>query len=279
MKTVVIAAAQPRTFRGKDESANLDWALQAIAEAARAGARIVCFPEGFPGPYSGSLDFQPLPELRRAAREHRLHVISGGLEPAAADAFFNCLYLLGPEGDLLATYRRCQPAPEAVDRVLFGRRVQPGDAPHVVETPVGRIGLLICSEIFSPELARLLALQGADLVFAPAGGMIYELFESWRVLIRARAIENHYYVAVCQNLYGMEDGVGTIAGPEGILAERRDAGLLLAEADLERLEWLRVHEESLDLPKPYRTIPGLLAWRRPEVYGPLARHTRTGGAE
>jgi len=275
-RRVTVAASQPRTFRGKDEPANLECALAAIAEAARAGAQIICFPEGYPGPYSGSLTFQPLPDLCRAARQNGMHVVCGGLEPATADAFYNMLYLLGPEGDVRATYRRCQPAPEAVDRVLFGRRVQPGGAPQVVETPAGRLGLLVCSEIFSPELSRLLALQGADIVFAPVGGMIYELFESWKVLVCARAIENHVYVVVCQNLYGMERGVGTIAGPEGVLAERRDAGLLVAELDLERLDWLRTHEETLALPKPYRTIPGLLAWRRPEVYGPLAETGRAG---
>ncbi len=269
MRQVTVAAAQPRTFRGKDEPANLEAAVRAIGEAATAGAQIVCFPEGYPGPYSGPLDFQPLPDLCRAARRHQVYVVCGGLEPATGDAFFNDLYLLGPTGDVLATYRRCQPAPEAVDRVLFGRRVHPGGAPQVVATPVGRIGLLVCSEIFSPELSRLLALQRADIVFAPAGGMIYELFDAWKVVARARAIENHFYVVVCQNLYGMEAGLGTIAGPEGVLAERGEAGLLMADLDLERLEWLRSHEESLELPKPYRTIPGLLAWRRPEVYGPL----------
>lgn len=276
MQKITVAAYQPRTFRGKDEPANLESAVRAIGDAAAAGAGVVCFPEGYPGPYSGSLDFQPLPELCRAARRHRIHVVSGGLEPATADAFFNNLYLIGPEGHVLATYRRCQPAPEGVDRVLFGRRVEPGGPPQAVEMPGGRVGLLVCSEIFSPELCRLLALQGADIVFAPVGGMVYELFESWKVVIRARAIENHVYVVVCQNLYGMEEGVGTIAGPEGVLTERRDAGLLIAELDLERLEWLRSHEETLDLPKPYRTIPGLLAWRRPEVYGPLAETHRTG---
>lgn len=276
MRKLTVAAFQPRTFRGKDEPVNLEGALGAIAEAAAAGARIVCFPEGYPGPYSGTLDFQPLPDLCRAARQHRIHVVCGGLEPATADAYYNNLYLIGPDGDLLATYRRCQPAPEAVDRVLFGRRVQPGGPPQSVETSLGRVGLLVCSEIFSPELSRLLALQGADLVFAPAGGMIYELFDAWKILIRARAIENHCYVIVCQNLYGMEDGLATIAGPEGVLAERRDAGLLVAELDLERLEWLRSHEETLDLPKQYRTIPGLLAWRRPGVYGPLTDRPAVG---
>ena len=270
MRKVTVAAAQPRTFRGKDEPANLEAAVRAIGEAAAAGAQILCFPEGYPGPYSGPLDFQPLPDLCRAARRHQVYVVSGGLEPATPDAFFNTLYLLGPDGDVLATYRRCQPAPEAVDRVLFGRRVEPGGVPQAVEAPLGRLGLLVCSEIFSPELSRLLALEGADIVFAPVGGMIYELFDAWKVMIQARAIENHFYVVVCQNLYGMEDGLGTIAGPEGILAERRDAGLLVAELDLQRLEWLRTHEETLDLPKPYKTIPGLLAWRRPEVYGALA---------
>lgn len=270
MRAVPIAAYQPRTYRGDEEARNLETAVAAIAEAKRAGAALVCFPEGYPGPYSARLDFRPLPELQRAAKAHGIWVVSGGFEPAGEEAFYNHLYLIDDEGRIRHTYRRCQPAPPDIDRVLFGRVVRPGEAPQVVDTPLGRIGMLICSEIYSPELCRLLALQGADIVFIPAGGMIYELGDGWRTLIRARAIENHYHVVVTQNLFGMEDGLATIATPEGVLAERKDPGMIMATLDLERLAWLRSREETLELPKPYKTIPGLIAWRRPEVYGPLA---------
>ncbi|MBI3076988.1 MAG: carbon-nitrogen hydrolase family protein [Deltaproteobacteria bacterium] len=270
-----VAAIQPHAYRGGEEPRNLPEALRYLGDAADQGAQVICFPEGYPGPYSGPLTFDPLPALREAAKAHGVYLVAGGLEPEAPEVLYNTLTLIGPEGEILGRYRRCQLPPEAVDRVLFGRKVQPGNSLEVFRTSRGRVGLLICSEVFSPELCRLLALDGADILCSPVGGLLYELLDTWRLLLRARAAENHYYVVTCQNLYGMEEGIATIAGPEGVLAERRDAGIILADLDLDRLEWLRGHEESLELPKPYRTIPGLLGWRRPELYGPLAEPSTT----
>jgi hypothetical protein len=63
--------------------------------------------------------------------------------------------------------------------------------------------------------------------------------------------------------------VGLIAAPEGILAQSADEGILLADLDLDRLEYLRSEEERIVFPKPYQAIPGVLRWRRPELYGAL----------
>ena len=59
-----------------------------------------------------------------------------------------------------------------------------------------------------------------------------------------------------------------IAGPEGLLVERDTPGLIVADLDLDRLKVLRETKEDLVMPKPYRTIPGLMdSWRKPELYG------------
>jgi predicted amidohydrolase len=135
---------------------------------------------------------------------------------------------------------------------------------------LGRIGLLVCSEVYAPELARLQALGGADIILFPAGGQINELLPGWRTMVWARAIENLVYTAAVQNLYGAdEEGVGIVAGPEGILAQSATSGLLLADLDLDRLTFLRNEDERIEFPKRYQTVPGLLRWRRPELYGPL----------
>jgi hypothetical protein len=71
-----------------------------------------------------------------------------------------------------------------------------------------------------------------------------------------------------------------VAGPEGILATRADAGMLIADLDLDRLEFLRGEDEKIEVPRRYRTVPGLLRWRRPELYSQHflePRETRTPG--
>jgi predicted amidohydrolase len=146
------------------------------------------------------------------------------------------------------------------------------EPPAVYDTRLGRIGLLVCSEVYVPELARGLALQGADVILFPAGGAINELLETWRTLIWARAIENLVFTAAVQNLYDEdEQGIATIAAPERILARSAGESLLVADLDVDRLHFLRERDERIEFPKPYATIPGVLRWRRPELYAALVR--------
>jgi 5-aminopentanamidase len=271
---VKVAAVQPSSFRGDEEPMNLERCLAYLDEAAHVGAQIVSLPEGYPGPYNSAPTWSAHEAIARKAREHGIYVIYGTVDPLPGeeDVFYLALKFVGPDGDLLDTYYRVQPNTPEVDRVLMGEKViAPGTRLWVRETAVGRVGVLICSEIWCPELPRLLALQGVDLLFAPIGGLLYELRETWRCLLWARAIENHCYVIASQHLYGMEDGLAIIAGPEAILAESKEAGVLITEVDLDRLTWLRSHTQTLSLPKPYKSIPGLVRYRRPELYEPLAR--------
>jgi predicted amidohydrolase len=268
-----VAVVQPQSFRGPEEERNVERALNYLDEAARQGARLVSFPEGYPGPYNSAPTWSAADAIAERARRLGVYVVFGTVEPAPqyAGAYHLALKLVGPDGALLATYYRVQPNTPEVDRVLMGDKViVPGDELRVHASEVGRLGLLICSEVWCPELPRLLALQGMEILVAPIGGLVYELREAWRTLLWARAIENHAYVLTSQHLYGMEDGLAMIAGPERIEAESAGPGVLTAEIDLSRLEWLRTHTQTLQLPKPYRAIPGLLRYRRPDLYGPLA---------
>ena len=268
-----VAVVQPNSFRGKEEKRNVDRALAYVDEAARAGARIVTFPEGYPGPYNSAPTWSAHEALADRARRHDVFVVYGTVDPVPGEqgTYYLALKFLGPGGELLGTYHRVQPNTPEVDTVLMGDKIiAPGNELRVYDTAVGRIGFLICSEIWCPELPRLLALQRMDVLVAPIGGLVYELRDAWRALLWARAIENHCYVLTSQHLYGMEDGLAMIAGPERIEAESTQPGVITADIDLARLEWLRTHTQTLQLPKPYRAIPGLLRYRRPELYRPLA---------
>jgi hypothetical protein len=70
-------------------------------------------------------------------------------------------------------------------------------------------------------------------------------------------------------MWGMEDSMGMIVGPDGVLAESRESGVLVADLDLDRLEVLRAQTQELKLPKPYRSIPGMLRHRRPDLYAEI----------
>ena len=81
-------------------------------------------------------------------------------------------------------------------------------------------------------------------------------------MVQARAIENLIYTVASQSLYGVEDGIGMIAGPEGILTENIGEAVLVAEIDFERQQWLRDQDEKIEMPKQYKVVPGLLRWQK-----------------
>jgi 5-aminopentanamidase len=265
-----LAMVQPRTVR-PGERANLDRAVAYARRAADQGAQLVAFPECYPGPYSGPCDYSAAESLGAVAREYGICVAYGFMHPVdpapGAPALYHNVYqVLGPDGALLARYAKTIPSP--VDPELSGKQSLPGSGLIVAQTPWARVGLLICWEAWFPELCRTLAMRGADLVLFPTGGMLYHLAGVWGALIQARATENLVYTACCANLFGVEDGFAHICGPEGPLGSSLTEGVLLADLDLARLEWLRGQDETLAFPKLYKTIPGLWRHNRPDLYQP-----------
>ena len=273
---VKVSSVMPRSFRGKNEIKNLDKSLHYIDEAVETGSKLILLPEGYPGPYNGEYNWNPEAEICKKAEEHQVYIIYGTLDQASnSDKYYLSTKVASPAGRIIANYYRMQPNQPEVDNVLMNnKKIIPGEDFCIVETPYGKIGLLICSEIWCAELPKILALFNVDILFAPIGGMVYELKEAWECLLWSRAIENHMYVVTCQHLYGMESGIGMIAGPEEILAKSDKEGIITAELDMNRLNWLRTHDQTLELPKQYKSIPGLLKYRRPEKYSKLTEQDK-----
>lgn len=279
-----VAAVQPQSFIGADEWKNAEQAVRFIDEAADAGATYIVFPEGYPGPYSGPMENDALDRVREAARRRRVWVSAGRLERAdAPDTFHITHKLIDDAGDVRATYRRVQPNHPIFNAYLMGGRhhVLPGDELMTVDAPFGRIGLLICSELFVPELSRVLMLRGADIIVAPGGGVHSRtrtrLQDTWRAVARARAAENLLCVVLDQNLFGGGTGGRTcIASPERMLATVDGPGMACADLDLDQLSVMRSHfydEEMLSPPASEADVlwcrPGQSHDRRPELYGEL----------
>ena len=263
-----ISVVQTKSFSGEREKENINSAVGYIDTAADQGAKIICFPEMYPGPVHPSIDFDTS-ALYKKAKERGVYVIRGKRESTGSKGMHNiCAELIGPEGKSIGVYRRTTPSGPYVykDIDTWGFDYQQEDELPVFETEFCKIGVLICSEVYIPELSRILALKGAEIVFFPSGGLINELMPTWKVMVQARAIENLMYTGACQNLYGVEEGIGMIAGPEGILVEERYEAVLVAEVDLARIHWLREQDEKIEMPKQYRVVPGTLRWRRPEIY-------------
>ena len=268
---IKVAAIQTKTFLEPDEQKeNIEKAWEYVAEAAEGGAKFVCFPETYPGPWKAPLSYSPVGPLEEMARKHGVYIVAGANWPVPGNPGrgYCSEILVGPKG-LIGRYNRTIPQGPWIYKGgrFWDFDYQEADELPIFETPFGKVGILICSEVYAPEQTRILALKGAEIIFLPAGVCKYELHETWRNLIWSRAIENLAYTVTSQNVFGAEQGLAMICSPEEILLESLKPGVFIAECDLERTRWLREERDLSGPPMPWRTKPGVLRdWRRSELF-------------
>jgi nitrilase len=118
------------------------------------------------------------------------------------------------------------------------RVIEPGNAPVVVDTPFGKLGLAICYDLRFPELFRRMLDQGAELFAVPSAFTVRTGRAHWEVLVRARAVENlAYVIAGAQGGYHLNGretyGDSMIVNPWGEILDRlaRGSGVVLADID------------------------------------------------
>ena len=301
--TIRLGVVQPRAFWGDEAPRNLDEALRLIEHAGAQDVDLLLFPETYPGPYTASLRYEVLEPLCNAAARKRVGLVAGTTEETSPGSGRHHVVavVIGSDGEIKGRYRRTHP----VGTYLYsGGAFWDVEYEEANELPVfdmgwGTLGVNICSEVYVPELARAVALKGAEVCVFPTGVLIDELgyMESWQTLIRARAIENLMYTATTVHLFppefaalcaeggsfdpdrinsgsGLSAGHAMIASPERVLASSHEPGMFTADLDLERVRRLRSTEEELVVPAPFRTIPGVLDWRRLDLVGDVLTPAR-----
>ena len=253
-----IALGQLAASSRKDD--NLESARRAIRDARHGGADLLLLPEVFMAfltPRSGipaaavaePLDGPFVSTLAREARAHNLYVGCGLWEsvPGERTRAHNTAVLLGPDGSLLLSYRKTH----LYD--AFGFResdlTAPGDlAPRTVRTALGSLGLLVCYELRFPELTRMLALDGADVILLPSAWIAGPLKEEhWATLIAARAIENTVFVAAADQAGDNRVGCSRLVDPMGVVvcSGGETEGLVFGDVDLARIPRVREKLPSL----------------------------------
>ena len=270
-----IAVVQPRNYQrgwklhwpvtfGPDAlppETQLENALEWMKKARAGGATLCIFPELYPGPYHPSVDLPTYGEvekfMRKAAKEVGIWTIYGSKPDDGHGGTYNQLRVVSPDGEIVADYNKLIPASNETNT--------PGTDGIVVDCGGLKVGLLICWEMWFPEISRILRFKGADIIVAPTGGLVYELGPAWKTIAQARALENDCYSVVTLNLFGLEDGMCQVSGPEGVVASMNGEGILFADIDLSRLKFMRETDEEIIVPKPYKGMPGLLKWLTPAV--------------
>jgi predicted amidohydrolase len=258
-------AAVVQLGSGADRTANLDAAAALVGQAASQGAALVVLPEvvAWRGPRdeeAAHVEAIPGPTadaMAALARTHRLVLCAGSwLERSPEpDLAYNTTCVFGPDGTLLARYRKIHlfdvAIPERVAVQESATRLA-GDEVVTVATPLGTLGLSICYDLRFPELYRRLAHAGAEVLLVPSAFTAPTGEAHWDVLLRARAIENQCYVLAANQTgrspHGFADyGNSLVVDPWGVvLARAADGpGIALAEIDRARLSRIRRELPSL----------------------------------
>jgi predicted amidohydrolase len=201
---------------------------------ALAGADLIVLPELWPAGYFAFDDYAAVAEtadgptvtaVSRAAAAAGALVVGGSFVEEGADgALHNTAFIAGPDGDVLGTYRKMH---------VFGYRsreaelVTGGDALATIPTPLGAVGLAVCYDLRFPELFRAGIDAGAEIFVIPAAWPAART-EHWRLLLRARAIENQAFVVGC-NGAGSDRGVA-VAGHSAVIDP---SGVVIAEGGVE----------------------------------------------
>jgi predicted amidohydrolase len=258
----------------EDTDRNLETADRLVRDAAAMGAELVVLPEKWSvlgtaehmSAGADPLDGRFVAWACSTARELGIDLVAGSIveRVAGREKTANTSVHVGPDGEVRAVYRKMHMFDVEVDGEHYAESASedPGDEVVVSELAGGvRLGMSVCYDIRFPELYRILAVRGAEVISVPAAFTLATTRDHWEVLLRARAIENQCFV-IAPNQIGPHPpgprcgGRSMIVDPWGlVLAQAPDVETaIVAELDFSTLERVR------------RRIPAL-THRRPAAYG------------
>jgi predicted amidohydrolase len=263
------ALAQISCQKG-DKQANIQKMEEYTAKAKKQDADLVIFPElsltGYtirdelfelaekiPGPSTNAIE--------KIAKKHETHIVFGmpELSGKTQATIYNTAVLVGPEG-YIGKYRKMYLPTHSVFEEK--RYFRPGYQAGAFETDIGKIGLIICYDIFFPEVCRLTRLEGAQMIacISASPAVRRAFFETLTV---ARAIENAAFLAYV-NLVGVEDGLQFWGGSRLIAPN----GKIITKAKYDEEDLVVGEVDYADI-KPVETFVPTLKDLRPELFDKL----------
>lgn len=240
----------------EDKEANIDKAKNLVSVSSDKGAKIICFAELFNTHWFPEVINQNNFQLAENEKEHTLHVMRDiakrkkiilicPIFEREGDNCYNTAFVIGEDGEIIGKYRKMHipQLPFWEERSYF----KPGNLGFpVFETKYARFGIQICWDNFFPEGARILALKGAQIIFAPtAAGLVYS-HQKWERAMAAAAHTNGIFIFRV-NRVGKEGklefyGKSFCVGPDGefIVKPVGEAeGVVIADINLKEIDIIR----------------------------------------
>ena len=258
--------------------------LKLISEAAKKKVQVLCLQELFYGPYFCAEQdkkwyglTERVPDgpttkmMQKLAAKHRMVMVVPIYEEEMAGLYFNTAVVIDADGRYLGKYRKHhipQVHPGFWEKFYF----TPGDTGYpVFQTRYAQVGVYICYDRHFPEGARILGLNGAEIVFNPSATVAGLSEYLWELEQPAHAVANGYFVGAI-NRVGVEKpwNIGEFYGKSYYCDPR---GKIIAQASRDKDE-IVVADLDLDLISEIRNTWQFFRDRRPDSYGPLT--TKSG---
>ena len=264
----------------KIQQAALEAHMPFIEQAAKEGVQMLCLQEIFNGPYFcpsqatrwyEATETVPGPTIemfQEIAKKHGMVIVVPVYEKEQAGVYYNTAAVIDADGKYLGKYRKnhipqCNPG--FYEKFYF----KPGNLGYpVFQTAFGKVGVYICYDRHFPEGARLLGLNGAEIVFNPSATVAGLSQYLWKIEQPAHAVANGYFVGAI-NRVGTEApwNIGKFYGTSYFVDPR---GNFLKVGSEDKSE-LIVTDMDFDQIEEVRQIWQFYRDRRPDSYGDLAR--------
>lgn len=235
---------------------NIEKAIFYIRKSVDEGAKIICLPEIFDIGYNLTkldemLDLvekrkeKTLEVIQKLAKELEVYIIVPIIIKSNSGKFKNTAFIINEEGEIVLEYSKTHILRSEENYFERGKEYP------VIETPYGKIGVMICNDMSFPEVARILAINGAEIIFVPSAwqGHSY-LIEWWNRCLAARALDNQLFIAATNrsgistsSFYG---GNSQILNPRGDIIKKLGIGeeVLICEIDLDEIKIERDYNTS-----------------------------------
>ncbi len=261
-----------------DKAANIEKTEWLVARAAATGADVVVLPEkwnaiGDAETLHANAELleggESVEAMARWARGHGITLVGGSITERreGREKLSNTSIVFDPDGEVIGIYRKIHMFDVEVGGLVYreSEAEEPGEEPVVVHGEGWPIGLSVCYDLRFPELYRILALEGAELVTVPAHFTLFTGKDHWHVLLRARAVENQCYVAAAAQIGETRPGRPSygrslIADPWGIVVAEAPDEETVISAELDRAHLQEIREK---LPSLANRQPGAYRWPTP----------------
>jgi predicted amidohydrolase len=226
-----------------DKQANLKTAMSYIDEAGNNGVEIVCFPEMFNTglvfktikKFAETESGETLGLLCSIAKRKKIAIIAGSIPIKEKSYIYNAAYVINKKGKIIGNYKKIH----TFSPIGEHKHIKSGSKINIFTLGKLKVGLMICYDIRFPELARNLALKGANILFVPAQ-FPNPRSEHWKILLKARAIENQVYVAGVNRVGADESrsyfGYSMILDPWGNILSKAGEEPTIIYADIDQNE-------------------------------------------